>query len=68
MKRVASACLLASALTLLPSCIGIGGTSNTTRPTVGQELIDLKAALDRGAITQAEYAQQKAILMSRPRN
>jgi hypothetical protein len=41
--------------------IGSGGASN---PTKGQQLIDLKNALDRGAINQQEYEQQKQQIMS----
>ena len=44
-------------------CIAVGGASN--RPTKGQELIDLKAALDRGAINPAEYETTKTQVMSR---
>jgi len=47
----------------LSGCIAVGGTSN--QPTRGQELIDLKAALDRGAITQAEYDSTKAQIVNR---
>jgi len=44
-------------------CIAVGGTSN--QPTRGQELIDLKAALDRGSINQAEYESTKAQILNR---
>ena len=44
-------------------CIAVGGASN--RPTKGQELIDLKAALDRGAINPSEYETTKSQIMSR---
>ena len=44
-------------------CIAIGGSSN--RPTQGQELIDLKAALDRGAIDQADYDTTKSRILGR---
>jgi hypothetical protein len=49
---------------LLPGCIAVDGSSEK-KPTVGQELVDLKAALDSGAITQAEYDQQKTRVLSR---
>ncbi len=52
------------AAAILPGCIAVGGTSNSPRPTTGQELIDLKAALDRGAITQAEYDHKKAEILA----
>lgn len=56
------AALLSTAL--LPACIAVDG-STERKPTVGQELVDLKSALDSGAITQAEYDQQKARILSR---
>jgi hypothetical protein len=57
--------LIALALipTLLCGCIAVGG--NTSSPTKGQELSDLKTALDRGAITQAEYDSTKAQILSK---
>jgi hypothetical protein len=55
------------AVTLFPfilgGCIAVGG--NTSTPSKGQELVDLKNALDRGAITQAEYDSTKAQILSR---
>ncbi len=33
--------------------------SEVTTTTVGQQLIDLKKALDAGALTQQEYEQQR---------
>jgi Short C-terminal domain len=40
--------------------------SEVTTTTVGQQLMDLKKALDSGAMTQQEYEQQrKKILESR---
>ena len=50
-------------LTAIGGCIAVGGTSH--QPTRGQELIDLKAALDRGAINQAEYDSSKANIINR---
>jgi hypothetical protein len=47
----------------ISGCIAFGGT--TIQPTKGQELIDLKAALDRGSITQAEYESTKAQIVNR---
>jgi hypothetical protein len=63
MKRILALGVLLSSLAL-PSCIGIGGTVNTQRPTTGQELIDLKAALDKGVINQAEYDQKKSQILA----
>jgi len=42
----------------------IGGSSTANTPTKGQQLIDLKNALDRGAITPQEYQQQKQQILS----
>jgi hypothetical protein len=47
----------------ISGCIAVSGTSS--QPTRGQELMDLKAALDRGAITQAEYDSTKAQIVNR---
>jgi hypothetical protein len=47
----------------LVGCIAVGGTTN--QPTRGQELMDLKTALDRGAITQADYDATKAQIVNR---
>lgn len=45
-------------------CIAaVGGDEHT--PTKGQELIDLKTALERGAITHAEYDSSKSQILSR---
>lgn len=47
----------------LGGCVAVGGSDK--RPTKGQELIDLKTALDRGAIDQKEYDVTKSQIMSR---
>jgi hypothetical protein len=65
---------------LLTGCLHLqfgGGTTNqppaskpsqpptiNQSPTVGQQLVDLKAAKDAGAITEAEYEAKKAKLLS----
>ena len=54
---------IAAAAAALPGCIAVGGTTN--QPTKGQELIDLRSALDRGSITQAEYDSTKAQILAR---
>jgi hypothetical protein len=51
------------ALVCVSGCIAVGGTA--VQPTKGQELIDLKTALDRGSITQGEYETTKAQIMNR---
>jgi hypothetical protein len=46
--------------------IGEGKDRTTTnQPTRGQELVDLKKALDQGAISQAEYENQKKQILTR---
>ncbi len=53
------------AMTFLTGCLNIGGgtTSESHKPTVGQQLVDLQKAKDAGAITDAEYQAQKAKLL-----
>ena len=63
-RTLALGLLLSVAVFSLPACIGIGGNSDSHPPTQGQQLIDLKAALDKGAITQAEYDQKKAQILA----
>ena len=56
--------ILVAALALtLTGCIGIGGSTNN--PSKGQELVDLKLALDKGAINQAEYDAAKMRVINR---
>jgi hypothetical protein len=59
--------IYAAAVAALLTCAGCRSSASTTvnpnSATVGQELIDLKKALDSGAITQKEYdAMRKAIV------
>ncbi len=55
------------AMLLLTGClalqVGGGDKQESRKPTVGQQLTDLKAARDAGALTQAEYEAQKAKLL-----
>jgi hypothetical protein len=55
--------LLLSGAGLLGGCIAVGGSDH--RPTKGQELMDLKTALDRGAINQQEYDATRVKIMDR---
>jgi uncharacterized membrane protein len=64
--KIVSAILLSITLVMLTACGG--GTTQVQQQTEtqGQELLDLKEALDQGAITQKEYDKAKArILKSR---
>ena len=59
------AALMASGI--LSSCSFGGGDETTVRTkttTTGQELQDLKAAYDKGIITERQYEQQKERLLS----
>jgi hypothetical protein len=68
-RRLLPACALLGAATALQGCVAVGGTArhecpNHECPTVGRQLIDLKAALDAGAMTEAEYASAKQQLLT----
>jgi hypothetical protein len=66
-KSILSVCLLAVVLTTSQGCMVLSSDGVTKRqPTIGQQLIDLKAALDKGAITPDEYEHQKAELLRHP--
>ena len=64
MFRVLSAAAVLAIALSLGGCIAVGGTSNAQKPTTGQQLVDLKMALDKGAISQAEYDKQKAEILN----
>ena len=64
--------LPALALALLSGLCGCGSSSKasvtvrgTTTISTGQELLDLKRALDEGAIGQRDYDKLRAILLDR---
>ncbi len=61
MKRIISLLLVMALLTTMVSCIavGSGGEKIEQKPTLGQELIDLKKARDEGAISEQEYKEMK---------
>ena len=64
-----SAILLLCGTVLLSGCISISSGERTVReetvatPTLGQQLMDLKADYDRGAISQQEYNQRRQRLL-----
>ena len=60
--RVLSVAVLVGAVSL-GGCVAVGGSNN--RPTKGQEMMDPKTALDRGAINQADYETTKTQIMNR---
>ena len=64
--------LPALALALLAGLAGCGSSSKanvtvrgSTTVSVGQELLDLKRALDEGAISPRDYDRVRAVLLSR---
>ena len=64
--------LLACAFTACVAATGCGSSSKanvtvtgTTTVSTGQELIDLKRALDEGAISQRDYDKVQKILLDR---
>jgi hypothetical protein len=59
---------LTTALMISAAIAGCGGggadvKSVTTTTATGQQLIDLKKALDTGAITQEQYEKEKARIL-----
>lgn len=62
MKKISSLVLLTA---LLMACGGGGATVQSSNTTKGQELIDLKKALDEGIINQEEYEDAKETIIER---
>lgn len=59
--------VLISAVSLLVTACGGGGAhvrSEVTTVSKGQQLIDLKKAVNEGAITQDEYDKEKSKILS----
>lgn len=52
-----------AAVAALGGCVAVGGSRSLNQPTIGRELIDLKAAHEAGAIDAAEYAAAKQRLL-----
>ena len=59
MKKIISILLVLALLTTMVSCIAVGSGSKKVdhRPTLGQQLVDLKKARDEGAVSAQEYAE-----------
>lgn len=62
-RRRLPAFVTIGALAALPGCVAVGGARHSSPPTLGRQLIDLKAALEAGAMTEAEYAEAKSRLL-----
>jgi hypothetical protein len=70
--RMMSRCVWALALA---ACLALAGCGSSSRATVtvkgtttissGQELLDLKRALDEGAISRSDYDKVRAIILKR---
>ena len=65
MRQLTLAALLLGSLFWLSACAVGTSKHNEQRPTLGQELSDLKTARDNGAISEEEYAAAKAALLKR---
>jgi len=63
-RRMLPACALLASAATLQGCIAVGGTNRHEAPTLGKQLVDLKTAYDGGALTEAEYTQAKAHILS----
>ena len=63
MKRMIWIFAVVGVACFLSGCVLVGGQSQLNVPTVGQQLIDLKKALDQGAITKPEYERLKRRIM-----
>lgn len=67
MKRIGISCLLVLSLATVSACGGGGARTetNVSTTTTGQELTDLKAALDAGAISQSEYEKKREEILKK---
>lgn len=65
-KRVYAVVSALVVIPLLAGCI-MGNWQKDVKPTVGQELLDLKAARDKGALSEHEYNEQKVAILNRDR-
>lgn len=67
MQRIAISGILILSLATVSACGGGGArnTTNMTTATTGQELTDLKAALDAGALSPEEYEKKRKEILRR---
>jgi len=68
LRTLICAVLLVVILLMPTGCIAVGWASKghlSKSPTLGQELIDLKEALDDGSISRQEYEKAKYELLNK---
>jgi hypothetical protein len=67
-RLLISTTIALSAMLLLTGCLALqfggGDKQEAHKATIGQQLVDLKAAKDAGAITESEYQIQRAKLLN----
>ena len=68
--RVLKVVVLAALILMGAGYVGCGGggakvESQITTKTIGQQLMDLKAAYDKGAISEAEYQKMRQEILKR---
>jgi hypothetical protein len=64
-KRFISAVCAFTMAAALTGCIGLSIGSSKKSPSLGQELVDLKTALDAGAISPDEYERERGEILKR---
>lgn len=63
MKSVSRVISGLAVVILLSGCVVVGGRQTVQKPTRGQELVDLKAAYDAGALDTEEYECKRADIL-----
>ena len=63
MRRPLLAVVLVCLLPGAVGCVSLGEWDFSRRPTIGQELLDLKAARDGGAVSHEEYETKRLQLL-----
>ena len=64
-KKILISCILLFTFSCWDGSFNVNKSTSEIHTTTGQELIDLKKALDAGAITQEEYEELKKKIMER---
>ena len=65
-RSVPSLAAMSLIATISTGCLAVGGSKHSESPTLGKQLLDLKTALDSGAVTEQEYAAEKAKMLQQP--